>query len=583
MEALPMMRFRMFLPLVFAGVLSTACGSGQGGEGGELVYRHHFSGLRAVASHGELPRLQAVLALRESQEVLQEVSRKLAAALPTWFGGPALGTNDALVYQPLLRSLMDTETVLEVRERNGQVTTWALAARVDAGSAALVTAGESLRRLAGTLGETSEVAGGGFRLALPGGKGGLELLLTQGWLGLGRGTLDLAKFVEAASGKPSGTAAGSTNGVLEVEADLGRLAPLLGLRERPPGPVDQWPMVRAHWVPRNGGLRTTAEFRFPGPLGLTSESWQMPTNVLRDPLVGFTAARGAGTWLSRLGLFKDLGVTEWPEQLFLWSLAGDPWLQYFSAPIVAPTNLMAQVALTLPVRAVTNMLWSDSMFALRVTNQARRVELRGLPYFAPFMEAQRTAAGEQLFGGLFPNTPGPRPAPAGLLQQVEGRTNLVLYDWETTGRRFVMTNPPGAPGPRVLTNDMGRLVQFRHLAQFARLMLARDPLRLPSGKGGELLIPGSRWIDAAIPLLGDSVTEVRRTGERELAGTRQSVTGFNSMELLYLLRWIENPGFPGWQEPPAPTLRTRPPSPASPPGPGAPASLPPPTKAAGNP
>lgn len=46
---------------------------------------------------------------------------------------------------------------------------------------------------------------------------------------------------------------------------------------------------------------------FPNPLTLSSEPWLMPTNVLRDPLVGFTAARGADTWLSRLRLFRISG------------------------------------------------------------------------------------------------------------------------------------------------------------------------------------------------------------------------------------------------------------------------------------
>jgi hypothetical protein len=126
----------------------------------------------------------------------------------------------------------------------------------------------------------------------------------------------------------------------------------------------------------------------------------------------------------------------------------------------------------------------------------------------------------------------------------------VIYDWETTGRRLFRTNAPNLPGPRILTNNIGRLIQFKHLVQFARLMYNQKATKLPTNTEGELLIPGTDWIDAALPLLGDTVTEVSRTGPAELSLLRQSVTGFNSMELLYLLRWIDNPGFPGWQEPP---------------------------------
>lgn len=134
------------------------------------------------------------------------------------------------------------------------------------------------------------------------------------------------------------------------------------------------------------------------------------------------------------------------------------------------------------------------------------------------------------------------PAPGGLVAQVAGRTNLVLYDWETTGRRFFPDQRPRCTGPRILTNDIGRLIQFKHLVQFAQLMYNQKSLKLPTNSEGELLIPGTDWIDAALPLLGDTVTEVSRTGPAELSLLRQSATGFNTMELLYLLRWVDNAG-----------------------------------------
>jgi pyridoxine 5'-phosphate synthase len=48
------------------------------------------------------------------------------------------------------------------------------------------------------------------------------------------------------------------------------------------------------------------------------------------------------------------------------------------------------------------------------------------------------------------------------------------------------------------------------------------------------------------------VTEVTRTGPAQLTLMRQSQTGFNALELIYLLRWFENPGFPGWSDEPVP-------------------------------
>lgn len=573
------------------GVVVTGCGPRPGtAVPEEVVYRHRFNGLKEVGSREDLAQFRQVLALPESQEVVTTVSRRLASSIPQWFGRARLGTNDAVAYEPLVRALLDTETHLEVRVREGKISGWELAARVDPGVPAMAGATDSVLRLLGAAPASGAAPQGGHRVQpIPGGPTA-EVSVEQGWLlmGYGAGGVDGFRSALKKAGRPG---VALTNAVLEVEADLPRIARLAGLREKPPGPVDQWPSVRAQWAPRNGQLKTSATLAYARPHGLPMDAWQMPTNVLHDPLVGFTAARGAGTWLSRLGLFSDLGVTEWPKQLFLWSIAGDPWQQYFAAPIAAPTNIMAQISLTLPVRAVTNSLWSESIFSLRITNQALRVELRGLPYFGPFMEAQSTAQGEQVFGGLFPHAGGGRPAPAGLVAQVAGNTNLVLYDWETTGRRLVFTNPPGTTKPGVVTNDLGRLLQFKHLAQFARLMTSRDPSQLPAGKEAELIVPGGRWIDAALPLLRDSVTVVVQNGPAELTLNRVSVTGFNALELLYLLRWIDNPGFPGWTEPPpppprraggaAPGLPGAPPVPPAPPA--APGALPPPVKAPGTP
>ena len=522
----------------------------------EVLVRHHFAGLGMIAASPDLAQAREVFRLPESQAVLTDVARRLAVDLPTWFGGARLGTNDAGPLVPVVRSLLDAESYLEVRTGGGHVTGWALSVRLEPAAAAIV--GSELRRVLRA--PAAAKPGEAFEMAVAPGKGAARFAVDGGWasIGNGAGAFDDFRAAIRSSGRPG--PASATNAFLQVEANIAGIAGMLNLREKPPGPVDQWPLLQVSVEPRNGRFRTLATMAFARPLNLPHDAWQLPTNVLQDPLVGFTAVQGADTWIGRLGLFAELGVPEWPKQLFLWSMAGDPWRQYFAAPIQAPTNLMAQVSLTLPVRAVTNMLWSGSVFSLRITNQATRVEMRGLPYFAPFMEAQKVGDHEQLFGGLFPLPTGPgRPAPEGLLSRIAGRTNLVLYDWETTGRRLFRTNAPNTAGPRVSTNDVGRLIQFTHLMQFTRLMLSSDGLHLPTSDSGGLYVPGVRWVEAALPLLGDTVTEVTQTGPAQLSLVRQSATGFNSMELLYLLRWIENPGFPGWQEPPPPQTRTFPP------------------------
>lgn len=78
-------------------------------------------------------------------------------------------------------------------------------------------------------------------------------------------------------------------------------------------------------------------------------------------------------------------------------------------------------------------------------------------------------------------------------------------------------------------------------------MLSTNATHLATTRSGELLIPGSAWIDvgpAEAGGYGDRSDPGRAEGTRNLM--RSSQIGFTALEIIYLLRWVENPGFPGW-------------------------------------
>lgn len=525
-------------------------GFGPCADSGEAVLvRHHFEGLGAILHRADLAPVKAILGLPESQRLRGEVDRKLSVHLPRWFGlDPGQATNHVGALLPWVRAALDNESYVEVLGAAGKVGSWALAVRMDEASA--VEAGKGLRAaltrmLVGEAGEGSAAVDWDLAGTTSGRTPAVRFARVGGWavLGSGKEAFDGVRERIGTAGSPIGAA---SNAVFRLDVDLAKLAPLLGWREEPVSPVSQWPAVRMAVEPRGGRLRTAAEMVFEKPLDLVLEPWVVPTGVLNDPMVGFTAMQGADHWLGRLELFKPYGVTEWPRQFFLWSVAGDPWNQYLAGPMASPTNLMAKLSLPLPMRMVTNMSWRGQVFGLRVTNQAMRVEFRGLPYLLPFLESIRDGDATLLYGGLFPQPPKAEPAPAGLLQQVMGRTNLVLYDWETTGRTVLWTNAPRTVGPRVSTNQVGRLTQFKQLAQYWALMMNTNATRVPLTPSGDIWVAGGDWIQAAQGRLGDTITEVSQTGPAELSAVRLSQLGFNALELSYLLRWIENPGFPGW-------------------------------------
>ncbi len=121
-----------------------------------------------------------------------------------------------------------------------------------------------------------------------------------------------------------------------------------------------------------------------------------------------------------------------------------------------------------------------------------------------------------LLAGLLPDTNNAAaPPPAGLIQDVLRRTNLVYYDWEVTGPR---------------------LQPLLQVGQTARQVARRPELAMDSA--------GINWLAMLIPRLGTSVTIINRTGPAELAFYRRSTLGFNAVELHLLADWLESPQFP---------------------------------------
>ncbi len=503
--------------------------------------REHFEGLETVTSRSDLRFLRTIVALPESQRLLRETTSKLAAEMPAWFGAASLSTNDVAALQPAVRSLLEKESFLEVREDEGKVSCWALASRLEPNQATAL-GGELGGVLAAAFKAKAPAPGDPWELKGADGASNARFAVVKGWilLGSGQGVFeDFQRRVEGGS-VPFMTETGEWAG---LEMDLPRLSKMLNWRDEPTGPVAEWPRVQLGIRVSNGHLRTRGHLDFAHPLEFSSDSWKLPVSMLRDPLAAFTAVRDADVWLKRLPWLRDLGIEDWPDQLFLWTMAGPAWEQYFAAPVHDPTNIIAKVASPLSARLMSHSVFHGEPFSVRFTNQASRAELRArVPFFAPFLEAREQGSQPMLLGGLFPPRGGPPPPPA-LLSQVEGRTNLVLYDWESS-TRLVVTNPPRKIGPRVETNLYGRPLALMQLAQVATRR-AESMAHLPLSPAGGLYVPGYDWVRDAVPYLGNTITEVTQDGPTRLDVSRVSQVGLNSVEMFLLLQWLEDPAFPG--------------------------------------
>ena len=236
--------------------------------------------------------------------------------------------------------------------------------------------------------------------------------------------------------------------------------------------------------------------------------WQIPTNAIREPLIGFTAFQGFEPLLAKTKLSESLGLTKLPSQMILWHQALSPFSVTATFPMGEVERSMDQfVSKILP--SLKSELPAATPGNLQYNTNTHRLNWAGLPIVVPFMGPANT--GNLLELGLFPlELPSGKPGPVELFAQVTSSTNLLYYDWE-------------------ITQD--RLAQWRPISQLYG-MLANKGLHEGSAVS-------EMWLKAIQPKLGNSGTKVTQTATNEFTFTRSAPIGFTAFELVALARWVE--------------------------------------------
>lgn len=294
----------------------------------------------------------------------------------------------------------------------------------------------------------------------------------------------------------------------EIEADLARLAPGLGL----PTNVT-W--LRAHLALAGQGesLRTVGRFTYPRPLELPLEPWRIPTNTIQDPLISFTALQGVRPWLAAHALVRELDLPA-PNQIYGWARALAPYLTQFAWELPDVAARLPALQARLPAALRARLPWLD-FGEVQLVPSLPRLVWTGFPLLVPFVGP----APDPGFAtaGIFPVRGGEKPAPAELFAQLHGRTNLVLYHWE-------ITQP--------------RLADWQELRLLYDMVAGHAPP--PTNT------PAVRWLqDTNVTRhLGNAVTEITRTGPRELTLVRRAAVGLTAFEIHWVTRWLDGRRFP---------------------------------------
>ena len=310
-----------------------------------------------------------------------------------------------------------------------------------------------------------------------------------------------------------GTRFGSslTNYWVETSFDLAGIGRLLSLAWELPG---NFPKVKATIAGESENVRSRGELEFPKGLPTQLPAWIIPTNLVHDPVIGFSAIRGVSSLLKSLPVWNKLKLSTAPDQVFTWSQVGMPTLEYVAAPWAGASNVVRQASE--PILSIANpWLATKSMGHLTASAGSSTIIWESAPFVTPRLTSVSDEQGEFVFAGLVPILRTNSPLPPELLKEFTSDTNRVYYSWEIT-----------AP----------KLEQLQYVGQLFRL-ICRLPQLPPESAGVQ-------WLNVAGPRMGNCVTVASLSGPNRVSFTRKSTLGMDSLELHLLADWLESPSFP---------------------------------------
>lgn len=490
----------------------------------ESLVRLHFVGMGQLAADPNAAPWMKMAALPATQALKQQTLRKLAPAPFQLLQHRVAGTtNDyAAAFQDLLADLLQAESFAEVTGDTNRVAEWELAVRLPDARAAfwktnLQTVVEAWT--GGRAGPLPAAEGEGWELTAQPGNNVFRLVRAGAWTVFGCGPEHLplqTEFLQRIKdhGSPGRDVSPAW---LEAWVDAPNLPALPGW----PLP-DELPALHLTLTGREENLRTKIDFLCREAIHWTGQPWRVPTNLVREPLISFTALQGFAPELTRHRNTLGLRFDPAPDQLFMWACANNPYQVFAAAPVADATNCARSVGEQLCAR-YQPVLQHHNAGTLRLATNAGAFYWQSAPFVAPSVQAVRDAGGEFLFASLFANVSQTNRPPPGLLRQVLGRTNLVYYDWEITQER---------------------LAGWRNLADLYQLVFDKPRLRTNCAS--------VRWFNAVTTNLGNTITEVTVADSNRLALVRKAPIGLTGFELLCLANWLESPAFPlnGYALPP---------------------------------
>jgi hypothetical protein len=483
----------------------------------DLLAGYHFAGGDRLASEPNATKLQEIIRLPQTQALGRHILERLALAPRALFPATideAQADGGIPLLRPLLEDWVRRESFLEVHGRIDSAPGWLFGIALPAERGAMWRRNLAELMTLWRIGTAVTGDQDGVSLTTVKDEAGLTVVRwgqAGEWLLLGVGAESFGTWDQAvASVRQSRRPVPAlTNEWLTAELDLVRLAPSLGLPSR-----SIWPHATVSATSRDEDVRLTARLVFAESVTGPLDPWRVPTNIIQEPLISFTAWRGARPLLSQWELLPRLGLSPAPNEVFAWAQALNVPQTLLAFPANDPTNRVR--AMREPIMELIPDTWRNrGLGQIEWREGDHQLVWKGLPLLFPHLRGDEAGGRGFITGGSFPALQTTNPPPGELLGQFVGKPDLIYYDWEITARR---------------------LGQLRMQMQLSTMLTRKSLLRTNT--------PALPWLEEMEQRLGNSATEVLAVSPHEWALTRKSPVGLTATELMGLLCWVESLDFP---------------------------------------
>jgi hypothetical protein len=512
--------FRWLCPCAAAVALPLLCRGADKPE--NVVLQYHFVGATQLAQNTSVAAAKNVFAQRATIGFEDLILNRLAMNVAVTFHFQTNAQTVSLL-RPLLDDALLSESMASAGGSPGQPLDFVLAMQLDKDHAQ--TWQQNLQTNNGPGEEFRAEPFSGWQWN-KGTSNSFWMVPTQGWLLVGRGEglasvrSDYLQQIQK-TGRP-GPALGFN--CFEADVDWARLANWMALSSCP------LKLGRTQMAigTENGDFHMTCQVTYPEAIQWQPHPMSLPTNLVCEPLTSFATGQNVEPFLKSDESLSRLCTNPLSDQFYFWSMGEMPFQSYVAWPVNNPSNTI----MTLSAQAIDELnpkLQKLDGTELSWVPTVSQLVWSKLQLIVPDVAPAPAEDGQFLVGGLFPLTPGKGPAPKALWEQFEGRTDLVYYDWELTG-------------PRV--RQLLTVTQTVPILQMLGVG-PREPLdlraRTPAVIGVQSRLNAQeQWLASLAPLLGNTVTEVTKTGPNELTVIRNSSFVFSSLELVLLSHWLSD-------------------------------------------